>query len=242
MSIKKINEFPDGSGSLSIDDVFLFVDDPSGNGITKKISLSQISNAIGGGGVGGNPFDQDLNTTNSPSFVSISLPNTTTIATGTFDNQTYGNGGISLNCVVGYELNWQGGHLKSTVDNGLTSANIWCDSPIEFQGAGIDNMQIDSSGITFPDGTTQNSANITTANITDFSTNVSGLLPVQEIVSGSGISVNNISGVVTINSALVSNPVGIPGASTINNIVQISQTAYDNLSSYDPNTLYIINT
>jgi hypothetical protein len=49
MSVQRINEFPDGSGSLTADDVFLFMDDPSGSGVTKKISLSQISNAIGGG-------------------------------------------------------------------------------------------------------------------------------------------------------------------------------------------------
>jgi hypothetical protein len=50
MSIKRINEFPEGSGSLSNDDVFLFMDNPSGGGTTKKISLSQIEDAIGGGG------------------------------------------------------------------------------------------------------------------------------------------------------------------------------------------------
>ena len=48
MSIKRINEFPEGSGNLSSDDVFLFMDDPSGSEITKKISLSQISSAVGG--------------------------------------------------------------------------------------------------------------------------------------------------------------------------------------------------
>lgn len=47
MSIQRINEFPEGSGSLSSDDVFLFMDDPSGNKATKKISLSQLSEAIG---------------------------------------------------------------------------------------------------------------------------------------------------------------------------------------------------
>jgi len=31
MSIKRINEFPEGSGSLSNDDVFLFMDDPTGD-------------------------------------------------------------------------------------------------------------------------------------------------------------------------------------------------------------------
>lgn len=47
MSIKRINEFPEGSGSLTNDDIFLFMDDPSGSSITKKISLSEISDAIG---------------------------------------------------------------------------------------------------------------------------------------------------------------------------------------------------
>lgn len=42
MSIKRINEFPEGSGSLSNDDVFLFMDNPAGSGITKKISLTQL--------------------------------------------------------------------------------------------------------------------------------------------------------------------------------------------------------
>jgi len=49
MSIKRLKDFPDGSGSLSNDDIFLFMDDPSGSGITKKISLSEIGSAIGGG-------------------------------------------------------------------------------------------------------------------------------------------------------------------------------------------------
>ena len=130
MSIKRINEFPEGSGSLSNDDVFLFMDDPSGGGTTKKISLSQIADAIGGGGSSGNPFDQDLNTTNFPSFSGVSLSNGTTLAQGTFDNSTGGQNGISLNCAVGYELNWQGGRLKSTYDNGVTASPIYVDSPM----------------------------------------------------------------------------------------------------------------
>jgi hypothetical protein len=47
MPILRINEFPEGSGSLSNDDIFLFMDDPSGSGVTKKISLSEISAGIG---------------------------------------------------------------------------------------------------------------------------------------------------------------------------------------------------
>lgn len=60
----------------------------------------------------------------------IIFPNSTTVAQGTFNNGTGGNGGISLNCVVGYELNWQGGRLRSTADNGVSSAPIYVDSPM----------------------------------------------------------------------------------------------------------------
>jgi hypothetical protein len=49
MPIKKITEFPEGSGLLSGDDMFLFVDNPAGSGIAKKISLSDIGVAIGAG-------------------------------------------------------------------------------------------------------------------------------------------------------------------------------------------------
>jgi len=127
-----------------------------------------------------NIFDQSLNTTDTATFVGVNLSNGTALAQGTFDNGTGGNSGISLNCYVGYELNWQGGHLKSTPNGGLTSANIWCDSPIEFQGAGVDNMEINATGITFPDGTIQVSA-------------------VSTILSGTNIDVINNSGDYTIN-------------------------------------------
>jgi hypothetical protein len=131
MPIQRINEFPEGSGSLSNDDVFLFMDDPSGSSVTKKISLSQISSAIGGGG-GGNPFDQNLNTTDFPTFSGVNLSNNSSLAEGSFDSGVGGNGGISLNCTVGYELNWQAGHLKSTADSGVTAEPIYFDSPITY--------------------------------------------------------------------------------------------------------------
>lgn len=60
----------------------------------------------------------------------IAFPNGTTVAVGTYDNSTGGNNGISLNCYVGYELNWQGGHLKSTYDNGSSVADLYIDSPL----------------------------------------------------------------------------------------------------------------
>lgn len=276
--IVRINQLPDGSGNLSNDDIFLFMDDPSGSATTKKISLSQISSAIGSGGgtnftidtvdlhnggvqnaqilafndpnyqsvitgpvpssgnnaqriivqgrrgqgngEGGDVYlwggDSDINggdikiyagdadnnesgnggyvnidggkgadnggdveitggyseggqagsvnivggptssgvagdvniktnnSTNNWVFApngnlaipgNITLPNYTTVASGTFDNGTGGNGGISINCIVGYELNWQGGRLKSTLDNGATAENIYIDSPITVSGS-----------------------------------------------------------------------------------------------------------
>lgn len=49
MPIKRINQFPSGSGSLSGDDLFLVMDDPSGSGITKSVSLNDVVGVIGSG-------------------------------------------------------------------------------------------------------------------------------------------------------------------------------------------------
>lgn len=42
MSIKRIKDFPEGSDSLSDDDIILIMDDPSDTSTTKKISVSQF--------------------------------------------------------------------------------------------------------------------------------------------------------------------------------------------------------
>lgn len=136
---------------------------------------------------------------NLPVSGMIVLGNNTTIAEGTFDNGTGGQNGISINCYVGYELNWQGGHLKSTVDGGMTTANILCDSPIEFQGEGMDNVEINNIGITFTDGTTLTSATFDSTDISDFDIAVSGLLPVVDILPGTNITVDSVDGSYTIN-------------------------------------------
>lgn len=54
MNTKKISDFPDGSGSLTGDDVLIFMDNPSNGGITKKITLSDLSSFVGAGFNGGN--------------------------------------------------------------------------------------------------------------------------------------------------------------------------------------------
>lgn len=51
------------------------------------------------------------------------------ISRGSFDNGTSGDNGISLNCAVGYEFNWQGG--KATVKNGGTTVPFELNSPLK---------------------------------------------------------------------------------------------------------------
>ena len=47
MAIKRINEFPEGSGTLTNDDLFLVMDGPSGSALTKKVSLGTLVGTIG---------------------------------------------------------------------------------------------------------------------------------------------------------------------------------------------------
>lgn len=56
------------------------------------------------------------------------------ISQGTFENGTGGNKGISLNCAVGYELNWQGGHLSSSYNNGTTFYPVTVDTALLING------------------------------------------------------------------------------------------------------------
>ena len=79
----------------------------------------------------------------------VTLPNATQVVVGSFDNSTGGAHGISLICAVGYELNWQGGRLRSVqVGGDGTPVPIYLDSPIWLPAAGV----------TFHDSTTQTTA------------------------------------------------------------------------------------
>ena len=64
------------------------------------------------------------------------------ISVGSFDNSTGGANGIALVCAVGYELNWQGGHLSNTYSS--TNYAILCDSSLTLAAG---------KQITFGDGT-----------------------------------------------------------------------------------------
>lgn len=103
MSIKKINQFPDGNGNLTNDDLFIFMDDPSGSGVTKKISLNQISSAIGGGG--SSTTVVQLGSVSGTINTDASLGNifdVTLIASGILANPINGNDGQTLRWRITY--------------------------------------------------------------------------------------------------------------------------------------------
>ena len=121
MADVKISELTAAEAATS-DDLVVIVDDPAGTPSTKKLTISELATAVAGDklplaggtmtgaivfGTGG----QNLNV-------------------GSFDNSTSGYNGISLTCAVGYELNWQGGHLSSSASAGATNYDILCDSSI----------------------------------------------------------------------------------------------------------------
>ena len=75
MSIKRINEFPVASG-LTSDDIFLFMDDPSGSALTKKVSLSTLQSGLVQSNTGLVPNSTSIN-----NIVSISQTNYNSLAT-----------------------------------------------------------------------------------------------------------------------------------------------------------------
>jgi len=92
----------------------------------------------------------------------LTFVNGTQVTVGTYDNAHGGNGGLSLICAVGYELNWQAGRLRSSNVYGPsgTPQTIYCDSPL-YVVDGSDTTAITGAGVVFPDETTQASAGIT---------------------------------------------------------------------------------
>lgn len=94
--ITRLNQLPDGSGLLSNDDIFLMMDDPSGSAVTKKVSLSQLSSAIGGGST-----STVVNLGNASGIINTdaslgSIFDITLIGSGTLNNPSNTTDGQSL--------------------------------------------------------------------------------------------------------------------------------------------------
>lgn len=103
MPIKRINEFPEGSGSLSTDDVFLFMDDPSGVAITKKVSLSSLMD-----GLNISPIVIQLGSVSGTINTNASsgdIFDLTLAASGTLANPTSGVDGQSLRWRITHNAN-----------------------------------------------------------------------------------------------------------------------------------------
>lgn len=133
------------------------------NGITKKTTVQSIANLGGGGGsqnlqsvtTVGNTTSNNVQLLDSGNLIigaygGVLLDNSTSLKEGTFDNGTGGSKGISLNCAVGYELNWQGGHLSSSYNNGTTFYPVIVDTALQVNGLGGSGSVIvtaDNSGL-----------------------------------------------------------------------------------------------
>jgi hypothetical protein len=118
---KTITQLPSGTANAS---AVVAADNAAGT-LTEKVTLGDIAALAS---------NQALNTTDSVTFNSLTLPNYTQVVVGSFDNSTGGANGLSLICAVGYELNWQGGRLKNYYNNATQIIHV--DSPIQFH-AGV---------------------------------------------------------------------------------------------------------
>ena len=106
-------------------------------------SKAETDAAVAGGGGGSFLPLAGGTMTGAITFDATGLQN---INKGTFDNSTGGYNGISLTCAVGYELNWQGGHLGNwysgafqpiILDSTLTIADGTYDSEVDGWGFGV---------------------------------------------------------------------------------------------------------
>jgi hypothetical protein len=114
----------------------------------------------------------------------LTLANATQVVVGSFDNKTGGANGLGLICAVGYELNWQGGRLRSvSVGGNGTPQPIVLDSPIT----------VPAGGITFADSTVQTTAASSYTLPTASSSVVGG------VKIGSGVTITD--GVISVSTA-----------------------------------------
>jgi hypothetical protein len=136
MSIKRLDELPEGSGFLTSDDIFLFMDDPSGSGVTKKISLSEISSSIGGGGLSFAICPMGSGSGNLPTdATSCSILTATCLGDTLIENPTWS--GVPID---GKSIRWKisqdeaGGHAitldtKFNIPSSATSPLPWSTDP-----------------------------------------------------------------------------------------------------------------
>lgn len=99
-------------------------------------------------------------------------------------------------------LSLENGGLATMVvaGTGVDSYEYW-----HFKNNGV--LELASNGIAFADNTSQTTAwtgSISSSEVSDFNSSVSGLLPVKDILQGNNISISSASGVYTISSTITS--------------------------------------
>ena len=238
MIIKRINEFPEGSGSLSSDDIFLFMDNSSASGVTKKITLNEISNIILASGyitsgtdtaqVGYRAvFTQDLYGNTDTGLVSgstvLDVGSNAQLLALLNPSTQYGNVQFLLynNITITYSDNT----TQTFSDCRCTNIN---GSVLSF-GYGAT-----TAGHNFPITLqTSNYSAATTAPQWTFGTDGKLTLPASGSITFSNNTTQTSAGIPS-NTGLVSN------STSISNIVSISQVNYDALVTKNSTTLYVI--
>lgn len=120
----------------------------------------------------------------------------------------------------------------------LNNFNIVGTGSIDVIGSGnfTQGLYVNSTGVSLTSHTHQ------TSSITDFNSSVSGLLSVVNVVGSANINVASSNKTFTVSSTglVKSDVTTINGASTVNNIVVISEASYNALSVKDSNTIYFV--
>jgi hypothetical protein len=120
----------------------------------------------------------------------------------------------------------------------LNNFNIAGTGSIDVIGSGnfTQGLYVNSTGVSLTSHTHQ------TSSITDFNSSVSGLLSVVNVVGSANINVASSNKTFTVSSTglVKSDVTTINGASTVNNIVVISEASYTALSVKDSNTIYFV--
>ena len=111
MAITRLNQLPEGSGNLTNDDIFVFMDDPGGSAVTKSISLENLIEIVGsgsGGGVSKYPTVVQLGSVSGTINTNASLGDIfdlTLAASGTLSNPTNPTDGQSIRWRISHNAN-----------------------------------------------------------------------------------------------------------------------------------------
>lgn len=118
MPILRINQFPDGSGSITNDDLLLFLDDPSGSSITKHMRISDITAAP-------NKYYGSFYDTTTQTNINVSGINTISLNTTDLSNAITIVSGSRISFAHSGVYNIQFSAQIDKTDGGDDSLEIW---------------------------------------------------------------------------------------------------------------------